>query len=348
MSSAAVAATTRSAGEGGDDRLKGGNGADLLDGGDGGDGLAGGKGRDVFRFADTPDPRRPDRDQGLPLRPRQDRARSRCLRRPAGRPARCGHVPVRTGEGRRRPHPLRPRHRRAPLRCRRQRRRGRGRHCRSLPATIARRTTTSWWRSVPPSPSNARAMLSGSGHPGSPRLSFSAGVSAATGPGPGGTGSRNDMPGTMQGDWRLFGAGADDRFHFATNQRAAPVGILTEGEASLPADRLIDAMAQLAEDAYDQTFQRRGGRWLACLHGGRARHGGEGFRVGPLHLQGRRLQGDTRSVVGGTGPRAVARDRRQDGPDDRLSWHGGPRSTSSRTTSRSTSTTRASSRWSRR
>ena len=61
------------------------------------------------------------------------------------------------------------------------------------------------------------------------------------------------MPGTLQGDWRLFGTGADDRFHFQTNQRAAPVGILTEGEASLPADRLIKAMAQLAEDAYDQS-----------------------------------------------------------------------------------------------
>ncbi len=60
------------------------------------------------------------------------------------------------------------------------------------------------------------------------------------------------MPATMQGDWGLFGAGADDRFHFQTNQRAAPVGILTDGETSLPADRLIEAMAQLAEDAYDQ------------------------------------------------------------------------------------------------
>ena len=61
------------------------------------------------------------------------------------------------------------------------------------------------------------------------------------------------MPGTLQGDWRLFGTGADDRFYFHTNQRTAPVGILTEGKASLPADRLIVAMAQLAEDAYDQS-----------------------------------------------------------------------------------------------
>ena len=43
-------------GEGGDDRLKGGAGADFLDGGDGGDRLSGGRGRDVFHFADLPDP----------------------------------------------------------------------------------------------------------------------------------------------------------------------------------------------------------------------------------------------------------------------------------------------------
>ena len=63
-------------GEGGDDRLKGGNGADLLDGGEGGDSLAGGKGRDVFRFADTPDPGDARPDQGFPARPGPDRARS--------------------------------------------------------------------------------------------------------------------------------------------------------------------------------------------------------------------------------------------------------------------------------
>jgi hypothetical protein len=79
------------------------------------------------------------------------------------------------------------------------------------------------------------------------------GVSAATGVGPGGTGSRIDMPGTTQGDWSLFGVGVDDRFHFQTAQRVVPVGFPSKGEASLPADRLIEAMAQLAEDAYDQS-----------------------------------------------------------------------------------------------
>ena len=58
-------------GEGGDDRLKGGNGADWLDGGEGGDSLAGGKGRDVFRFADTPDPG--DHDLIKDFRPGRDR-----------------------------------------------------------------------------------------------------------------------------------------------------------------------------------------------------------------------------------------------------------------------------------
>lgn len=61
------------------------------------------------------------------------------------------------------------------------------------------------------------------------------------------------MSATMQGDWRHFGAGTDDRFDFVTLERAASAGLLTEGEASLPADRLVDAMAQLAEDAYDQS-----------------------------------------------------------------------------------------------
>src|SRR5690242_8480012 len=76
-----------------------------------------------------------------------------------------------------------------------------------------------------------------------------AGVSAAIGPGHGGTGSRIDMSATMMGDWRNFGAGADDRFDFVTLERTASAGLLTEGGTSLPADRLVDAMAQLAEDA---------------------------------------------------------------------------------------------------
>jgi hypothetical protein len=61
------------------------------------------------------------------------------------------------------------------------------------------------------------------------------------------------MPGIEQSDWRGFDAAADDRFHFAMDTSAASAGILTEGDASLPADRLIEAMAQLAEDAYDQS-----------------------------------------------------------------------------------------------
>lgn len=75
------------------------------------------------------------------------------------------------------------------------------------------------------------------------------------------------MPGTVQGDWRNFGAGAD-RFHFQTNLRAAPVGIPTEGKASLAADRLIEAMAQLAEDAYDQSSKDAvGDGWHAFTAG---------------------------------------------------------------------------------
>lgn len=61
------------------------------------------------------------------------------------------------------------------------------------------------------------------------------------------------MPGALQYDGLDFGAGADDRFHFRAIQSAPPAALLTEGGASLAPDRLIDAMAQLAEDAYDQS-----------------------------------------------------------------------------------------------
>ena len=119
MSSAASAAGMRSR-RGRRRQAQGRRGADFLDGGDGGDDLSGGRGSDVFRFADCP--MRASRSrEGFPLRPRHDRARRRCLLRPAGGAARCGHVPVREGEGRRRPHPLRPSHRCAPLRRGRQR-----------------------------------------------------------------------------------------------------------------------------------------------------------------------------------------------------------------------------------
>lgn len=61
------------------------------------------------------------------------------------------------------------------------------------------------------------------------------------------------MPGTTQGDWRDFGAGMDDNFDFILSQSAPPAGFPSAGGQSLPADRLIEAMAQLAEDAYDQS-----------------------------------------------------------------------------------------------
>ncbi len=62
-----------------------------------------------------------------------------------------------------------------------------------------------------------------------------------------------DMPDTFEGTGGPTGAGWDDRFHFRTSDGSAPAGLLTGGGPSLPPDRLIEAMAQLAEDAYDQT-----------------------------------------------------------------------------------------------
>lgn len=61
------------------------------------------------------------------------------------------------------------------------------------------------------------------------------------------------MSGTNQGDWSLLGAGADDRFHFAAGPYAAPAGMMASGQDPLARNRLIEAMAQLAEDAYDQS-----------------------------------------------------------------------------------------------
>ena len=55
------------------------------------------------------------------------------------------------------------------------------------------------------------------------------------------------MPGIEQGNWRGFDAAAEDSFHFAIDRSPASAGILTEGGDSLPADRLIEAMAQLAD-----------------------------------------------------------------------------------------------------
>lgn len=60
------------------------------------------------------------------------------------------------------------------------------------------------------------------------------------------------MPGTRQSDWLLFSAGSADSFEFAVS-RSPAAAMSSGGGDPLPADRLIEAMAQLAEDAYDQS-----------------------------------------------------------------------------------------------
>lgn len=72
------------------------------------------------------------------------------------------------------------------------------------------------------------------------------------------------MPAMVQEDWRDDGAGVVDQFHFLTDEEALPAGRATADAASLTADRLIAEMAQLAEDAYDQSAKDATGRgWEA-------------------------------------------------------------------------------------
>lgn len=72
------------------------------------------------------------------------------------------------------------------------------------------------------------------------------------------------MPSSTQDDPSLLGAGTDDAFPFSSTLLTASAGILPESEESLSADRLIEVMARLAEDAYDRTNHDAVGRgWHA-------------------------------------------------------------------------------------